>query len=489
MKRRKNQYAVFYDRHSYPLKQFLAQSQNFSAVFLHDAEIAAALRDTGFEGDIFMFTNFKQLTYSGFFIEYSATPVVTGKVNYDKASRDDLSPVYFISDKSCIADFGLCISRKGDSQYFYNCDNRCREKSKTKSGVYFPVSIKPEKCCPQDGPVLQYTEEPFFTSLQKGHLREPVYESNWNYRYPLGKKILSSGKGEGKRFVFTVDKLSQQKVEKELTGFYGYKGSLYKGKWFSSVKILKAKNGKVSVEVSEDCENLLMIEQYTEKDRDFLKKARHFIFTLPEEKILEEREERKELSCVKNPPQKRFSDRIKMTLISDDTAKFTSFKGRYVERKVLVYKGENVGKYFSDHILLDGLVEMSDIEKIAALPRIKGIVVNDSMLKIHFEKLFPHKEIILHPLSYTLTDNAPTYLSASTTVFTSVFKSDKRKNYSWPDINLYLKNRKGCLEFISKKRLIKKGGRRELWVDLTETDSSALNFLKIQAENIVRSRR
>jgi len=487
-KRKNIDFAVFYERAAYPLKQFLAQAHNFPGIFVEDAEIVDALRGTGYAGDLYLFSNFFQLAHPGFFKEYKTVPVVTGRKNYESALAGELAPVYVVSDKSCIADFGLCVSRKGAPQCFYNCDSRCRERSKAKSGLNFPVSIKPENRFPDDSSVIFYSENIFFPDSGKGELREQILENCWNYRFPIGKEILKPGtQGQGKSFHFVLDSEKIDLYEKGLIGFYGYKGTLYKGSWIEMTSLPKVKNGRITVPLKESYEELLMVVRYNDEEKKFLKNARHFIFTLPEGKVLEEPIEETNEPHIVQKGQGRFSKRAKLTLISDDSAAFASFKGKYVERKVLVFKRDVVGKYYSDYILLDGVIGEKDVSEIMELPKLKGIVVKDGVLKIYLERIFPDKEILLHPLSYAIPENAPSFLSASTTVFTSIFKSDRKRNYSWTDMNIYLKHRRGSLEFVSRKKLFKKGRKKELWVDIAETTDEALKFLKTQAENFIRT--
>jgi hypothetical protein len=488
LKRWGDDFAVFFDRKSYSLKQFLESAKEFPNIFVEDPDIAIALRDVGFDGGIYLFSNFRQLNYPGFFKELDVIPVVTGKNNYMKAKDIGVPSVYIVSDKICVADIGLCISRKGIMQCFYNCDNRCRERSLAKAGLKFPVSIRPETTHPEDSDVLIYSENIFYPSITEGGVREQILESYWNYRYPIGKEILHSGtRGQGKIFHFSIDKKIEDALNKGLVGFYGYKGSMYKGNWVDPVNVPKVKNGKITVNLQEGFEELLLVIRYSERELDFMKKGRHFIYTLPEKKVLHEPVKDTYQVQPVNRGAGRFSNRSKITLIADDSARFSSFKGKHVEKKVLVYRKANVGKYFSDYILLDGNITDKEIEEISQLPRLRGIVVRDSLLKIYLESVFPQKDILLHPLSYSVSENAPSFLSASTTVFTSNYKTDKKRDFGWNDINIYLKNRKSGIDFISKKKLFKKGGKKELWVDISEINDKALIFLKVQAENFIRS--
>lgn len=490
IKRWNQPFAVFYERTAYPLKHFLDNSATFDSIFTIDADIVKALRETGYKGKIFLFSNFRMLIHSGFFNDFKTTPVVSGRNDFEFAKNNGLDPVYFVSDKICIASFGLCISRKSTPQCFFNCDNRCRERSSAKPGLEFPLSMKPELIYPENTSILVFSDKLVYPLVKQGELKEQIFERSWNYRYPLGVEILKPGKtGNGKNYTFQLDRKTLKLFEKDLIDFYGYSGSVYKGRWIKSAKAKISADDKLSVSVGETYQHVLMIQRYTEEEKDLLKKARHFIFTLPEKKVLDERceeeEEEENPEIVKALPQRKYSGKTKLTLISDDIKKFNSFKGRDVKRKVLIYK-RGIPAGFSDHIFIAGAVNDKDLEEISMMKKLKGIVVPDGIMKETFERMFPEKEIILHPLSYYDSKKSPSFISASTTIYISRFKSEKRSSYSWPDINVFLKNQTGFLEFISRKKMSRSGKKRELWANIADITDDALKYIKSQAESIVR---
>lgn len=482
--------AVFYKRTDYPLRQFLEAASVFDSIFINDAEVAKALRETGFEGRIFLFSNFRMLCHDGFFKEYDIRPVVTGKNNYDTTLENDLKPVYLLSDKICLSDLGLCISRKGETQYFYNCDNRCREKSTVKAGLNFPLSIKPELAAPKDCDVLVFSDNPIFPEISTATLREQILERNWNYRYPVARNIIKPGKTtNGSVFIFPSDTKIVDLYDRRMLDFYAYSGSVYKGKYVEPASVKLNGKTKITVSLKHGFESLLMVERYSEDEKDFLKKARHFIYTLPEKKVLE-------VPVVEEVPDRsvpqkrsgtgRFSKRVKMTLVSDNPKKFNAFKGRFVEREVLVYNSKIVPPRYNGYIYVAGNITEKDLEEISQMKTLKGVVVPDGIMKEVFLRIFPEKDIMLHPASYADSALAPSLLAASTNVMTSRYLSEKRNNYSWRDINITVKNYSGHTNFITRKRILKNGGRKELWVDLTDINDAALRYLKSQAEDVVR---
>lgn len=479
---------IFYDRNAYPLKQFLTQADQFNHIFTFDPDTVKALRDTGFQGAVYLFSNFRMLVHGGFFKELDTVPVVSGKANFELAVSIGLKPVYYVSDRMCIADFGLCISRKGTVQGPFNCDGRCREKSRSKPGLECPLSIKPELTVPDGSSYIVFSERPFFPNVKNGELRDQILERCWNYRYPVGIEILKPGKtGNGKNFVFSLDAKTEKLFDKGLLDFFGYTGAMYKGKWAEGAKAKKNAEGKLSVSVNGSFESLLMVHRYTEEELDFLKKARHFIYTLPEKKFIEEIDDEdavNEIPVGEKHPRK-YSGRAKLTLISDDVKKFNAFKGRDVEKKVFIYKrGMNLN--FSDYLYIPQAVSAKDFDDISQMRKLKGIVVADGIMREAFERLFPEKEVMLHPLAYFDPQKAPSYISAFTTIFVSRFTTDKRSGTGWTDLNIFLKNQQGYTELISKKKLTRSGGRRELWVNIADITDDALHYLKSQAETILR---
>ena len=484
LKRKKSATAVFYERISYPFELFLQNCTVFDFVFTTDPSIIRPLREAGFSGKIALFADFRMVSFPDFFKNSGVMPVVSGKSDFDLAKTNGMNPVYFVSDKACIAEFGCCLSRKSTPQYCFDCDNRCREKSTSKAGLEFPVSMKPDLNVPDDAPFLLFSERTFFPEVKTGGAKEKILEKSWNYRYPVGVEILKPGKtADKKSYTFLLDRDSSVMFDKGLIGFYGYSGAFYKGKWIEAENVRKVGDTKLMAEISGTYDSVLMICRYTEDEKDFLKRARHHIYTLPLQEILPKPEEITEKSEEKKNFRK-YSERAKVTLISDDIKKFAAFKSRSIERRVLIYD-RNIPKGFSDYIYVAGVLNDKDVAEISGMAKLKGIVVPNAVMQETFSRIFPGREILLHPLSCSDSGGAPSYLSASTSIFVSRFKSENRNNYSWPDINIFLKNHTGFSEFISHKKMVRHGGKRELWVSIADISDDALRFLKAQADRII----
>ena len=480
LKRKKSVTAVFYEKSSYPFGLFLQNCNIFDYVFLTDSSIAKPLREAGFTGKIALFSNFRTISFPDFFKDFGVLPIVSGKADFKFAKDNGLEPVYFVSDKACIAEFGLCLSRKSVPQHCFNCDNRCREKSTAKPGLEFPVSMKPDLNAPNDAPFLLFSEKTFFPEVKIVCARDKVLEKSWNYRYPVGAEILKPGKTKDSRtYSFLLDKNSSAMFDKDLLGFYGYSGAFYKGKWIDAQNVRKVDETKLCAEISGGYKSVLMICRYTEEEKDFLKKARHHLYTLPFQEVIPA-PVKEENVPEKKKTFRKYSERAKITLISDDIKKFAAFKSKNVERYVFIYN-RNIPKGFSDYIYIAGNLLEKDLDDIASVEKLKGIVVSDIIMKEVLEKIFPKLEIILHPFAYSNSEDAPSYLSASTSIFVSRFRSENRNNYAWPDINIFLKNHIGYSEFISHKKMILNGGKRELWVNIADISDEAVRFLKSQA--------
>ena len=480
LKRKKSLTAVFYEKSSYPFGLFLQNCAIFDYVFLTDSSIVKPLREAGFTGKIALFSNFRTISFPDFFKDFGVLPVVSGKADFKFAKDNALEPVYFVSDKACIAEFGLCLSRKSVPQHCFNCDNRCREKSTTKPGLEFPVSMKPDLNAPNDAPFLLFSEKTFFPEVKTACARDKILEKSWNYRYPVGAEILKPGKTKDSRtYTFLLDKTSSAMFDKDLLGFYGYSGAFYKGKWIDAKNVRKVDDTKLCAEISGSYKSVLMICRYTEEEKDFLKKARHHLYTLPFQEVVPAPPDEESVP-EKKKTFRKYSERAKITLISDDIKKFAAFKSKNIERYVFIYN-RNIPKGFSDYIYIAGNLVEKDFDDIAEAEKLKGIVVSDPVMKEVLEKIFPKLEILLHPLAYSDSEEAPSYLSASTSIFVSRFRSENRNNYAWPDINIFLKNHIGYSEFISHKKMIRNGGKRELWVNIADISDDALRFLKSQA--------
>ena len=484
LKRKKSVTAVFYEKNSYPTELFLQNCDIFDFVFLSDPSLVPPLREAGFSGKIALFADFRMTAYPDFFKKFSVLPIVSGKADFDLAKESGLEPVYFVSDKACIAEFGCCLSRKSVPQNCFNCDNRCREKSTSKAGLEFPVSIKPDLCAPDDAPFLLFSEKTFFPEVKTNGAREKILEKSWNYRYPVGAEILKPGKtADKKSYTFMLDQNSSTMFDKGLIGFYGYSGAFYKGKWIDAENVRKVGESKLVAEISGTYESVLMICRYTADEKDFLKRARHHLYTLPLQEVLPKPEENTE-KPEKKKNFRKYSERAKVTLISDDIKKFAAFKSKNVERRILIYD-RNIPKGFADYIYVAGALNAKDIAEISEMAKLKGIVVSNAVMQETFRNIFPKLEILLHPLAYADYEDAPSYLSASTSIFVSRFRSENRNNYSWPDINIFLKNHTGFSEFISHKKTVRNGGKRELWVSIADISDDALRFLKSQADRMI----
>ena len=484
LKRKKSATAVFYERNAYPLDLFLQNCNTFDLVFLTDSSVVKPLHEAGFKGKTALFADFRMVSFPDFFKNFGVMPVVSGKSNFELAKNNGLEPVYFVSDKMCIAEFGLCLSRKSIPQCCFNCDNRCREKSTAKPGLEFPVSMKPDLSAPDDAPFLLFSERTFFPEVKINGAKEKILEKSWNYRYPVGAEILKPGKTADKKiYTFLLDEKSSAMFDKGLISFYGYSGAFYKGKWINAENVKKTGSTKLSAEITGTYESVLMICRYTEDEKDFLKRARHHLYTLPLSEILPV-PEKTENTPEKKKTFRKYSERAKVTLISDDIKKFAAFKSKNVERRVLIYD-RNIPKNFPDYIYVAGTLNEKDVADISEMPKLKGIVVPNAVMQETFSNIFPRLEILLHPLADMDSGEAPSYLSASTPVFISRFKSENRNNYSWPDINIFLKNHTGFSEFISHKKMVRNGGRRELWVSIAGISDDALRFLKTQADRMI----
>ena len=365
LKRKNSRCTLFYEERSYPFESFVEFSGLFDSIFLFESDTAKKLRESGYKGSLYLFSNFRMIVIPDFFNDFGIIPVVSGRTDYELAKKNGLDPVCFVTDKSCIAEFGLCLSRKSAPQHCFNCDNRCREKSTAKPGLDFPVSMKPDLNAPVDSPFFLFSEKTFFPEVKATACpKEKILEKSWNYRYPVGIEILKPGKTKDSRtYSFTLDKNSSEMFDKDLLGFYGYSGAFYKGKWIDAKNVKKVSDTRLCAEISGSYRSVLMICRYTEEEKDFLKRARHYIYTLPYSELVPEPEKPAAEPADKKTFRK-YSERPKITLISDDIKKFAAFKSKNVGRRVFVYN-RNIPKGFSDYIYVEGNLVEKDFEALS----------------------------------------------------------------------------------------------------------------------------
>ncbi len=485
LKRKGHRYALVYDRGFGSLRKLIDNSDHADEFFLYDADAAVALRESGYEGKISLFSSFMSLSFPDFYREFKIRPVLFGEKNYKTAVKNGLNPIYFASRKRCIADFNTCVSRKGDLQNFHDCDMRCREKSFYANSVEYPFSIHPDMVAPEDAEsVLVYSDRFVPDAVRKGEPIAAPLNRHWNYSYHIGSKIVKTGrKLQEKNFSFALNRSQQDIYNNSITGFWGYGQNIYRGDWVKA-KRATLKDGKLTVQVSTAYEKLMLIEKYDKQTWEDVKKARHFINTMPHKPFLRDREDEPFFESAETPEKK------KITVLTDETAKAKAFKQRDVERVALLYRTGQIRPSFNQFLYISGELSEDDISFISNLTRLKGVIVENSIHKILFERLFEgNVQILMHPLMIRQKTRAPIYITLRLPIFHSFFTSEKGRDYRWPNLGIEIKNRRDYAVFFSNKKVVIDGEKPEIWVNLVDANEKSISFIKRETDGLVRNRK
>lgn len=465
-------------------KDFIRNSKLFKEVFLFNADDASTIRASGYEGKIFLFVSFRELSFPEFFRQHKIRPVVAGIENYEKAMSAQLDPVYFVSSKACVADFNQCVSREGFRQNFNKCDIRCREKAKEQVSGDFPASIKPCLVYPKDAKsVIYYSEQLIPDKINAGVVEPSILNRFWNYAQPIGKKIIKPGRKTGEmKFSFNLSGDDVKLFESGLLSCWAYSGAMYRGNWLKPLKEYVKDDSVLRVTLQERCEKLLLVHRYDETSKKMLKEARHFLYTMPESKVFLPLQPLEKLVDIKPKLRKR----KKLTIIVDKAEYIPMFRSRDVERTVFLYSKNAVSKFYNNYLLIATALSPDDIALILDMPRLKGVVVTDAVMKDFFEAAFKgRRTVIEHPSMVSDSRQKPVYISFQQPVFTSFFVSQNKKDYRWPSLNLEMVNYKEHSVFYFRRKTIANTEGNELWADLVNVNEETARLIKTEADRIL----
>ncbi len=431
-----------------------------------------------YKGKIALFVSGLQLENVEFFKKYKVLPIVSTSKLVDFCEKLGLESIFFSSSKRCIASNGTCISKNGRVQTFLNCDSRCREKTNSMAKVDYPFSLRPIKLIDKNiDKVFVFSEELNPKSIIKSSKISEFLEKNWNYRFPIGKEILEAGKNVGiKRFFFRTNPRMVKTIKDGLTFFWGYSGNIYKGKKIEPLKLFwKEENKNFFVTIKENVEKLLLIQRFDVNQINEIKTAKHFLTTLPQQKVFE----RKKIEKIN---KNIIAKKVLVTVLTDDVSKSSVFKSGFAKRTVFNGNLSKIPKDFHGFALV---VDIKSI-KTETLKQLKGVVVTNFVVYDFFKNNKDFSgEILFHPLYVSEKRNKPWFITTRTPVFISDFVSEKPINYTWPREFVRMTNNKNYSVFYKERKFVVRGNVPELWIDVSKTDSRTAMFLKKQSEQII----
>jgi len=486
LRRRELPFALAFDRELAP-EAYLTQAFGLTdRLFLFSPEDVETARAAKFAGELFLFSSGAMLSWPQWYRDHAVRPVVSALPNWTAAAG--LDPLYLATTKRCIAEFDACRSRAGALQQFTKCDNRCRDKVRDRQSVGAPFSLRPEYVYPPDAEAfVAYDESIAPADPRSAKLPDPVLNEAWNYQWPIGRRILTEAHKTGEtRYHFNLHDEEKRLYETGLIGFWAYGESIYDGGWIAPLKVTPFK-GRLLLTLAASVRKLLMIQTYDAATHDLFKRARHQLYTMPEQLLFAP----VETEPLEEVPRIGSRKQVRLTLILDDLERKAFFRIRDIDRVALIYDGRPIGKFFNNYLYIPFAVNEEEARQIAAQTRLRGVIVLDRLMRRMFQTLFAgtKREVLLHPAALVAGEDAPSYLAGAEQVFRSCYTSERRKNYQWKGNGMLLANYRSWSFFLKGTRLLKEGNLPELWIDIIGSDDESVRALKVRAERFLKEKR
>lgn len=493
LRRREHPFALAFDRDRAPvvaLTRALTVADRLFLFLPDDVERARAAR---FTGELFLFSSGAMLSWPQWYRDNTVRPVVSGRPNWEAAR--ELKPLYLATTKRCIAEFGSCRARDGRIQQFTGCDLRCRDKARERQSVSAPFSLRPEYSYPPDATaVVAYDESVVPPDPRLAPLAEPVLNDAWNYPWPLGRRIIREAHKTGDtRFHVILHAEERRLYDEGLVAFWCYDRTMYDGDWLEPSRATVA-SGRLLLTFPRPVRKALFVQRYDDAAKDLLKRARHQIYTMPSERLFSPASG-KPGTDDEDPRSFRAPSRrgaTRLTVVLDDADRAAFFRIRDIDRVALLYDGRPVGKFFNHHLYIPFPMTEEDARRLAAHPRLRGVVVRDRLMQRMFASLFEgRREVLLHPATPRGDGDgaAPSYIAAAEQIFDSIYAAEHRKDYHWRSLGMRTANRRGHTIFLRDTKVLQEGSLTELWVDIIGADDATVRDLKVRAERYLKEHR
>jgi len=454
------------------------------ALLCFSPDAAEEARRLRFSGEVLLFANSAMLSFPRWFRELAVRPVVKDKASWEAAQG--LDPLFFVTTKSCVAEWGACRSRSGLLQQFVSCDNRCREKTRERSSVEAPLSVCPVLRFPETATdILSYDEGsgiPF--EPREGLFSADDLAAVWNSVWPIGRRIVAEAHRTGNEsFYFNLHAGELRLWEEGRARLWAYRGNLYDGWWADAARTTRAK-GRLLVTLSSPARKLLMVEGRTPGEHDEFKRERHQIYTMPLGDLFSSPD-------ATTPDEERRPATVprRMTLVLDDMERRAFFRIRDIARVALLYAGGTVSRFFDHYLYLPFPVAEETLNALVAHRRLRGFVVQDRLFRRKLEELCGGgKEVFLHPAFLEADEPGPSCLVACEQVFRSPYRVSGRALKGWPDIRIRPYPLGIGSLFLRDAAWSREGSSPELWVDIVGAAPAAVRAVKVRAERMIRGK-
>ncbi len=486
--RKGHRFGVAYERRLADAGRLTAALQEAAILVCFSPDVAEEARQRRFTGEIGLFSHQSMLAWPEWFRDLAVRPITATCPAWETA--DDLSPIFLVTTKSCIAEIGACRSRNGRIQYPVACDNRCREKTRERLSVTAPLSIAPVSRFPEGASAIFSYDEHLLAGIGGTTARRETFSEElsalWNHLFPIGRRIITEGHRTGEtRFYFNLSDESYALWEAHAIRFWAYHRNLYDGWWADGAKVVRSKR-RLLVTLQKKEKKVVMVQSRDDREHEELKRARHQIYTMPPALLFSDVDEtilRQEEETLPSVAPRR------MTLVLDDLDRRAFFRAPDVARVALLYTGGLVSRFFDHYLYLPFLPEKEELRTLIAHRRLRGFVVQDRFLRRMLETLCRgEKEVFLHPAFLEPEEPGPSCIVTCEQVFRSPYRVSGRALKGWNDLRISPYPLKQGTLFLRNAPWSRTGDLPEIWVDLIGADAAAVRAVKVRAERALRGK-
>ncbi len=487
--RKGTSFGIAFERQLVAPERLAEGLRNAGMLLCFSPDTAEEARRLRFSGEIVILANSAMLSFPRWFRDLAVRPVVKDRTSWEAAR--DLDPYFFVTTKSCVAEWGACRSRNGLLQQFIACDNRCREKTRERSSVDSPLSISPVTRFPETATdLLLYDEENgALLAPRVGNLPSDDLHEAGGYVWPIGHRIVTEGhRTNDGRFYFNLHAEESKLWEEGRIRFWAYRRNLYDGGWADTARATRAKGRLlVSLPSPSPARKLLMVEVRTAGQYDEFKRARHQIYTMPldgmfsspETKIIKDEGG----GTTRSEPPRR------VTLVLDDLDHRSFFRSRDIARVALLYTGGPVSRFFDHYLYLPFPVAEEILRMLVSHRRLRGFVVQDRLFRRKLEEMCRgEKEVFLHPMFLEPEETGPSCIVACEQAFRSRYRVSGRARKGWAGLRIKPYPVEQGTLFLRETPWFREGDLPELWVDIIGALDPAIRAVKVRTEQMLRGK-
>jgi len=160
-----------------------------------------------------------------------------------------------------------------------------------------------------------------------------------------------------------------------------------------------------------------------------------------------------------------------------------------MDRVALLHTGGLVGRFFNQYVYLPFPVSADEARRIAEHHRLRGIVVQDRLMRRMFEVLCKgEKEVLLHPAMIDPDESGPSCIVACGQMFRSRYRSPGRGR-RWESLRVRPYDLRSGTLYLKDSPWSRTGDVPELWVDVIGADDTTVRAVKVRAERLLREKK